>query len=857
MLKSNTPGKPSQTRGGYWALSAPTLFGELDSAPTGLSDAQAADRLNRFGDNRLNTHALTRPLMLFFQQFKSPLVLILIFAALVSSFTGAWVDASIVLVIVLASAILGFVQELNAGNAVERLRQRISLTTEVLRNGVRCAIPVAGVVPGDIVLLSAGSMVPADGYLLEADDFFVNEAMLTGETFPVEKKPGVAPVESTLPQRTNCVFQGSNVRSGFAKILVVHTGKATLYGQIAGRLNLQAPETEFERGIRRFGALLTQVMTLLVLLVFAVNVLLEKPAMDSLLFAVALAVGIAPELLPAIISLTLSKGALHMARRGVIVRRLAALENFGSMDVLCTDKTGTLTQGTVQLDGALDPRGNPSEQVFLTAYLNASFQSGLSNPMDAAILAAGSPDIRAFEKTEEIPYDFVRKRLSIAVRENEKATDTNRLITKGAFSEVLAVCAYIQWSMGQVEPLSEAIRFELEERFSKFSAAGYRVLGLAVKDIPPRKQYTAADESDLVFCGFLLFFDPPKSDASEAIEQLKKLGVTLKIITGDNRQVALHVANSVGLEVSGVLTGIELQQMHEEALWQIADRITIFAEVDPNQKERIITALQRTGHVVGYLGDGINDAPALHAADVGISVENAVDVAKETADFVLLEKTLDVLRQGILQGRITFANTLKYVFTTTSANFGNMLSMAGLSLLVPFLPLLPKQILLNNFLSDFPAMALANDTIDPELAERPRRWNVRFIRNFMIVFGLVSTMFDGLTFAILLWWLRVSETGFRTAWFIESLLTELAILLVVRTQRPLFRSVPGRWLWISTVMIAAFTLSLPYIPLIAGLFDFVPLPPATLGLLIGITIAYAAVNERIKLYVFRRLGFND
>ncbi len=846
------PTPPPASARPYWSRSGADLFREWNSSATGLTGAEAALRLRAHGHNRLETSSVVQPLQLFARQFKSPLVLILVFAAVISMVTGEWVDAIIVLVIVLASAVLGFVQEYNAGNAVERLRRRILIKSKVLRNGVVCDIPAEEVVPGDVVLLAAGSLIPADGVLLEADDFFVNEAVLTGETFPVEKKPGLAAVQSTLPERRNCVFLGSNVRSGSAKMLVVGTGKQTVYGQIAERLNLRPEETDFERGIRRFGGLLTQVMTVLVLVVFAVNVLLDKPPINSLLFAVALAVGIAPELLPAIISLTLSKGALHMAKRGVIVRRLAALEDFGSMDVLCTDKTGTLTQGVVQLDGAVDALGQASERVFLAAYLNAHFQTGLPNPLDEAILQHARPDIATYVKTEEIPYDFVRKRLSIAVRDTGRPEDHYRLITKGAFTSVLAACTHVAEPPGTLSPLDEGRRTALEKLFTQYSEQGFRVLGLAVKDVPPREQYTLEDEKDLIFGGFLLFFDPPKPDAQVAIANLKRLGVSLKIITGDNRQVALHVAQGVGLAVDGVLTGPEMQQLHDEALWHVADRTTIFAEVDPNQKERIITALKKTGHVVGYLGDGINDAPALHAADVGISVENAVDVAKETADFVLLEKTLDVLQQGIVQGRITFANTIKYVFTTTSANFGNMISMAGLSLMVPFLPLLPKQILLNNFLSDFPAITLANDAIDPEFVEKPRRWNVRFVRNFMLIFGLISSVFDYLTFAVLLWWLRISETGFRTAWFIESLLTELVILLIVRTHRPLLRSRPGKWLLWSTVLVAATTLALPYLPWTAGLFGFVPLPPYILLLLAGITLAYAVTNEIAKKYFFRR-----
>lgn len=836
----------------YWSEPAESLFAGLESSPAGLGRDAAERSLGAFGRNQLQRAAQTAPLWLFVGQFRSPLVLILVFAAALSLATGEWIDASIVLGIICASAVLGFVQEYRAGSAVERLRRRVTLQATVLRDGQPGPVPAEEVVPGDVVLLSAGSLIPADGRVLEADDFFVNQAVLTGETFPVEKKPGVLSAPAGLSERTNCVFMGTSVRSGSARVLIVETGERTAFGQVAARLTLRAPETEFERGIRQFGTMLTQAMVFLVLLVFAVNVILHKPPIDSLLFAVALAVGMAPELLPAIISLTLSRGAQDMARRGVIVRRLTSIENLGSMDVLCTDKTGTLTAGVVKLDAALDPRGEPSASVFRWAYLNAHFQTGLANPLDEAILAEARPDISGVLKTEEIPYDFTRKRLSVAVREASDPEAPVRLVTKGALDSILAVCSRIQEADGTEAPLDETRRAALQERFAGWSEAGNRVLGVAVKPVAPRPDYTTADEADMLFAGFLLFFDPPKPDVEKAISDLRQLGVQLKIITGDNRRVAAHVARAVGLELTGTVTGGELSQMRDEALWHLAERTTLFAEVDPNQKERIISALRKTGHVVGYLGDGINDAPALHAADVGISVDTAVDVARETADFVLLEQSLDVLRQGIEEGRTTFANTLKYVFTTSSANFGNMLSMAGLSLFLPFLPLLPKQILLNNFLSDFPAMALAGDDVDREWVDRPRRWDVGFIRSFMVVFGLVSSAFDFLTFAALLLVVRATEAQFRTAWFIESLFTELVILLVVRTRRPLFRSKPGRLLWSSTVLVGLVALALPYLPFTANLFSLVRLPAGTLLLLLAITVLYTAGNEVAKGIFYRR-----
>jgi Mg2+-importing ATPase len=838
----------------YWNLPPDEMVKQLDGSPQGLSSEAAQARLVQVGHNVLQRRAKATPLLLFLKQFKNPLVLILVFAAIISLITQAWIDAIIILAIVIASAVLSFVQEYSASNAVEKLRSQVTIKTIVLRDGMPHTILAEEVVPGDVVLLSAGSIIPADGVLLQGDDFFVNQAVLTGETFPVEKKPGSTPADASLAGRTNCVFMGTNVRSGSARALICETGRRTAFGQIADKLTLRPPETEFERGIRQFGNMLTQAMMVLVLVVFAINVILHKPPIDSLLFAVALAVGMAPELLPAIISITLSKGAQTMAKRGVIVRRLASIENFGSMDILCTDKTGTLTLGVVHLDGALDVQGKPSDQVFLLSYLNSRFQTGMANPMDEAILAQANPEIGHFLKAEEIPYDFVRKRMSIAVQDTAHTSPTYTLITKGALDKVLEVCTTL-WIDGQVVALDEAQRVSLQVRFAEWSDEGFRVLGVATKEVAPQTEYQVEEECGMTFIGFLLFFDPPKPDAKKAIQDLANLGVRLKVITGDNRRVALHVAQATGLKVTGVLSGAELNQLSDEALWRRADEVNLFVEVDPNQKERIISALRKTGHVVGYMGDGINDAPALHAADVGISVDTAVDVAKEAADFVLLEHNLDVLRQGIEEGRRTFINTLKYVFTTTSANFGNMFSMAGLSLFLPFLPLLPKQILLNNFIADIPAMTIASDAVDPEMVDRPRRWNITFIRNFMIVFGLISSAFDYLTFAVLLWVLRASETQFRTGWFIESLFTELFIRLVVRTRRPLFRSKPGRALWISTLLVGLAALIMPYLPGAGAMFGFVPLPPLMLGLMMVVTLLYVAVNEVAKRIFFRITSF--
>ena len=662
---------------------------------------EAARRREAHGGNTLEEARPPSRLGIIWLQLKSPLVLLLGVAAVISAFTGDWTDAVIVLAIVLSSVLLGYSREYKAQATIARLRERVVTGVRVLRGGQASTVPLPDIVPGDVVLLSAGSMVPADARVLEATDLFVSQAVLTGESFPVEKRPGIAAAEAALAERDNCVFRGTHVRNGTARCLVVATGRDTAFGGIAGRLALRAPETEFDRGIRQFGYVLLTTMVM-VLVVVAANVVLNRPPVETLLFSLALAVRLSPELLPAILSVNLSAGSQAMAARGVLVRRLSAIENLGSMDVLCTDKTGTLTEGVVSLEGAHDADGARSAAVLELACLNAALQAGMSNPLDEAILRARRPAPDAADKLGEIPYDFVRKRLSVIVRQGEDV----RLITKGAFSQVLAACTRL--TDGAL--LDARLRAGLQHRFDAWGEQGLRILAVATRPIEARERYAREDERELTFVGFLAFTDRPKEGAREAILELSRRGVDIKLITGDSRRVAEHVAREVGLGTTRVLTGAQLHQLSDEALWHQAERVELFVEVDPTQKERIILALKKQGHVVGFLGDGVNDAPAMHAADAGISVEQAADVAREAADFVLLQRHLDVVRRGVDEGRRTFANTLKYILTTTSANLGNMVSMAAASLFLPFFPLLAGQILLNNFLSDIPAVGLAGDT---------------------------------------------------------------------------------------------------------------------------------------------------
>ncbi|MCK6452644.1 MAG: magnesium-translocating P-type ATPase [Alphaproteobacteria bacterium] len=836
----------------FWSQPAGEVIAGLGASLHGLGSQEAAARLRQVGPNVVADTAEMTPARLLLRQFESPLVLILIFGAGVSLVLREWVDASIILAIVLGSALLGFYQEFRASQAVAALKRRLALTARVLRDGGEAVVPVGTLVPGDVVLLSAGNLVPADALILEAKDFLVSEASLTGESFPVEKQPGVLPADAPIGRRTNAVFLGSSVRSGTARAVVVATGQRTAFGAIAARIAARAPETEFARGVRHFGAMLVRVMILIVLFVLTVNQMLGRPVADSLLFAVALAVGLSPELLPAIVSVTLSAGARHLAKGGVIVRRLEAIENLGSMDVLCTDKTGTLTEGAIVLDGTVDADGQASTEVRGLAFLNAALETGIANPLDAAIVAMGEREKLSADgvrKIDEIPYDFIRRRLTIVIEDRDDPA-FHRIISKGAFANVLESCRAVRRE-GAERVLDDDTRQALEAFFRRKSEDGFRVLAVAERRVKAKPGYGHADENGLVFAGFLLFLDPPKPEAAATIRDLAAFGIAIKVVSGDNRYVTAHVARTVGLDPGSVLTGEDLAAMKDEALWHVAPLTDLFVEIDPQQKERIVRALQRTGHAVGFMGDGINDAPALHAADVGISVDTAVDVARESADVILLRRDLDVLRQGVEDGRRTFANTLKYIGMTTSANFGNMISMALATPLLPFLPLLPKQILLNNFLSDLPSIAISTDRVDREHVVRPQRWNVAEVRRFMVVFGLVSSMFDLLTFALLLLVFRAGEATFQTAWFLVSVLTELAVVLVLRTALPAYRSRPSRLLLWSTLAVAAATLAAPFLGPASAVFDFVPLSPVELAAAIAVVCGYIAATEAAKRWFYK------
>ena len=833
----------------FWSVSAGDVLQQLGTTKEGMSSEEAKQRLARYGSNLLKPQARSNVLVLLLGQFKSPIILLLLFATGLSFFLHDPVNALIILAIVLASGLLGFWQEHSATRAVEKLLAMVQIKATALRNGSPQDIPVEEIVPGDIVVLNAGDLVPGDCLVDESKDLFVDEATLTGETYPAEKSVGVLAAETPLAKRTNALWMGTHVVSGSAKALVVTTGKQTEFGKVSERLKLRPEETEFERGIRRFGYFLMQVTLVLVMAIFAINLYLERPFVESMLFSLALAVGLTPQLLPAIISINLAHGAKRMAQARVIVKRLASIENFGSMNVICSDKTGTLTEGIVRVQSALDVEGKPSDKVLLQAYLNAFYETGFANPIDEAVRTHRPFDLSGYSKLDEIPYDFLRKRLSILVAHE----NTHLMVTKGALQNVLDACSKAETGAGGQVDIA-LVREQIQQHFEEFCRKGFRTLGVAYKDMGSTALVGKADEAGMTFLGFLVLFDPPKPNIVETIASLKSLGVSLKIITGDNRLVAASVSQQLGLLNTKILTGPDLRQLSDGALLNQVVGVDVFAEIEPNQKERIILALKKAGNVVGYMGDGINDASALHAADVGISVDSAVDVAKEAADIVLLDKDLGVLVQGVREGRTTFANTLKYVFMATSANFGNMFSMAGASLFLPFLPLLPTQILLTNLMTDFPEMTIATDSVDAEMVDHPRRWDIAAIRKFMITFGLVSSVFDFLTFGVLLFILHATQDQFRTGWFLESVISASLIVLVIRTRKPFFKSRPAKYLLIATLLTVVVTVGLPYTPL-GEIFGFSRVPLSFLLLIAMIVVLYIISAEIVKRVFYKKVIF--
>ncbi len=816
-------------------------------AGDGLTSAEARDRLDRHGPNEVAANG-SRPLLReLLAPFLNPLAVVLLAAAVVSAVVGDATGAGLIVVIVVAGAALNLAQTWRSARAVRQLREGIAPTATVLRDGQWVELPTRAVVPGDVIRLGAGDLVPADAWLVTARDVHVQQAALTGESLPAEKEAHPDPPDRPArPDDAGAVFLGTSVVSGTATARVVATGRATAFGEVAARLAERAPETEFDRGTRRFGVFITQTVFVLVLGVLLVNAVQGRDALQSLLFAVALAVGLTPEFLPLITAVTLARGAVRMARQKVVVKHLAAIQNLGSMDVLCSDKTGTLTAGEMTLGRSTGPFGEPCDRAVALAAVNSRFETGVKSPLDAAILAARPADAGDYRKVDEVPFDFERRRLTVVV----DGPDGRQLITKGSPEGVLVCCTHVE-SEGRVAPLDDDARARFVATYQAFGCEGLRLLAVAYRQAPEQAAYRVADEAGLVLVGLVAFADPPRPDAAAAVRSLARDGVRVVVLTGDNEAVARHVCGQVGLPADRVVLGSEVDGMTDGALGHAAERVAVFARLAPAQKTRVVRALKARGHVVGCMGDGVNDAPSLHAADVGISVSGAVDVAKAAAEVVLLEPGLHVLHGGIVEGRRAFGNVMKYLLMGTSSNFGNMLSMAAAAAFLPFLPMLPAQILLGSLLYDLAQLTIPTDRVDPAYVRKPRRWDVGLIRRFMLVLGPVSSLFDFLTFFALLHLFHASAELFHTGWFVESLVTQTLVLFVIRTGGSPLRSRPSRALTATVLAVAAVAVALPYSPL-AGPLGFVPLPAGYLAFVAAATAAYLGLVEVAKRRVLSR-----
>ncbi len=859
-------------------LSLPSgeLLSRLDTSAAGLTTEEVAERLENYGPNEV-TKKRKRPVLIeFFSHFRSPLVIVLIIAAIVSGILRELINAVIILSIVLVSVILDFFQEYRAERAAEELRRRVATTTTVFRNGIKQDIKISELVPGDVIALSAGDIVPADARIISAKDFFVDQSALTGESFPAEKTTeALKDANITDTGRwNNYLFMGTSVTNGAATAVIVKTGGLTQYGEIVRKTIERKPETESEKGLTRFGFFIMQVTFALVISVFFINALFKHSVLESMLFAVALAVGLTPELLPMILSINLARGAANMSKKGVIVKRLASIQNFGSMDVLCADKTGTLTENRVTVILHVDMEGKDSEKVFLYSLLNSRYQTGLRSPLDEAILRHEEVNTGHYQRIDEIPFDFTRKRLSVVVGENQQTL----LITKGAPEEISKVISHYELD-GEIYGLTSEARSKIERRYHDLSSQGFRVLSVSYRNMAESKlTYSTADENDMVFLGFIAFMDPVKETAGESLELLRQAGVKLKILTGDNEIVTSKISQQLGFQVSqfrrgkeydqadglgrivrtikieaiNIVRSSEIEAMDDDALARAVERADIFTRVTPVQKNRIMNALKANGHVVGFIGDGINDTPSMKVADVSISVANAVDVAKESAEIILLNNDLKVIRDGVVEGRKTFGNTMKYIMMAISSNFGNMFSAAAASLFLPFLPMLPIQILLNNLLYSFAQLAIPADNVDQVYVQRPQRLHIPFIRNFMVSFGPISSIFDFLTFFVMLFVFKASAPLFQTAWFVESLFTQTLVIFVIRTRKiPFYRSKPSKFLLLNITGILIFALVLPF-TFVGTFFGFVALPPNFLLILAVFIVGYLGLVELMKKRFYRR-----
>jgi Mg2+-importing ATPase len=831
------------------------LFKKLNSSEKGLTSSGAKERIEKVGFNELPEKDKRTVVSIFFSQFNSPLILILIFASIVAGLLKEITNALIILGIVLINALLSFYQEYKSEKALKKLKGYISFRANVLRDGKNIELDTREIVPGDIVFLNIGDIVPADMRLLDSEELLVNEASITGESMPVEKICGVVRENASMTEMRNMVFMGSVVSGGLGKGIVVATGKNTALGKIATVLSSKEPPSDFQKGISNFGGFLLKLIFYLSIFVFAINAFLGKGILSSFLFALALAVGITPELLPVIITISLSSGAIHMAKKKVIVKKLASIEDLGNVDVLCVDKTGTLTENRVSLNDYFDIEGKKQKDIIESALMcNDAIveeKQVSGNVIDVAIWDyAKRTGVRTerFKKIEEIEFDFSRKLMSVIIEKDRKRF----LVSKGEPLSILKACSRIKKKNGTVsiKGYAEKIKFE----FEKNSRRGFRVIAVACKEIGTKKDYTAKDEDGMIFLGFVNFFDPVKKSARDSIKRIKALGVEIKVLTGDNEIISEEVCKGVGLVIKNkIVTGGELEKFNETEFKKAVEENNVFARVTPEQKFRIVSELNRNGHIVGFLGDGINDAPALKVSDVGISVDSATDVAKESADVVLLDKSLAVVADGITEGRKTFGNINKYILNTTSANFGNMFTLAAASLYFKFIPLLPAQILLLNFISDVPMTSVSTDRVDDTSLHKPKRWNIQMISRFMIFFGLISTIFDIITIALI--WFLLSPNNpemFRTIWFTESVLTEIIIIFSLRTEKPFWKSKPSKTLILTSVIGVLIALGVIFIPQISSWFEFKNIGFFVAGVLVLLLAGYVATVEIGKKIFYAR-----
>ncbi|MDD5436671.1 MAG: magnesium-translocating P-type ATPase [Candidatus Omnitrophica bacterium] len=848
------------------------LFEKLATSIKGLSDEEAGRRLQEYGLNEPAKKKKRTVLIQILSKFVNPLVIVLLVIAAFSIFFGEKIEALLVILMAIMSVFLSFIQEYRAGREAEKLSEMVRATATVYRDGQAHEVKIREIVPGDIVDLFAGDMIPADLRIISCKDLFINQASLTGESFPIEKISAPIQYKGSSPSElTNIAFMGSSVVSGTGLGIVVKTGIATQFGELSRRLAGIAVETGFDKGIRKFTWLMIRLMLVLVVVIFLINALTKHNFVQAFIFSLAVAVGLTPEMLPMLVAVNLSKGAIAMSKKQVIVKRLSSIQNFGAMDVLCTDKTGTLTLDKIVLEKYCDVVRKEDESVLELAYLNSFYQTGLKNILDKAVLrcvppsvppGAGSrpnpcdggekPPAKQYKKIDEVPFDFSRKIMSVVVETDDAR---HRIISKGAPEEIFKRCSRYELE-GETVDMEQLVLTDLKTEFDYLSSEGFRVLAVAYKDFEKKKEaYSKDDEEALILKGYIAFLDPPKPTARRTIEMLRRLGIEFKVLTGDNELVTRKICSDVGIDVKGLVTGDTIEKTSDDELTKLAKRSSVFARLSPLQKERVIHALHRNNHTVGYLGDGINDALALKAADVGISVNNAVDIAKESADIILLKKSLMVLEDGVIEGRKTFGNILKYIKMGASSNFGNMISMTGASLFLPFLPMLPIQILLNNFLYDASQIAIPSDEVDEEYVLKERPWNIDYIKKFIMFIGPISSIFDFITFGVLLWIFRAGQPLFNTGWFLESLCTQTLVIHIIRTGKiPFIESKPSQFLIFTSIYIVTIGLFIPFTPL-GKHFGFVQPPPGYFLALIIIIIAYLFMVHFVKSWFIKKYGY--